>query len=349
MMTYRVIPFLALTIAQLLLSKANAQDVYSKDGVFLIEGKQFFKDCVQTAKDTMMNINGISMNIEAYCQCCRENAFQQLMFSEIKEAIEKDQLLELLTREDVLLVISKCAQVDSEISGNFKVSKTYDRTLMVRSLMVNCLDDLKKSPQYSSDWSEESAREFCTCKAEKIYDGEYDLNALSEMSSTSSLAYNEIFLACLPEEVIKRMNVFKNSYKQSNIAGKREQTSVDLLKDVNGIFKVKLEIGGNTSYFYLDTGASDLILTQDLFQKYASTGNISATDFLGFRPYQMADGNFINAEMYTLHNIKIGDFLVKETKVGVVESGLPLLGTGFLANFKDWEVSKENKTLILRK
>jgi hypothetical protein len=90
-------------------------------------------------------------------------------------------------------------------------------------------------------------------------------------------------------------------------------------------------------------------LTPDLYNKYAATGNISASDFLGFRQFQMADGTFINAEMYTLHNIKIGDFLVKETKVGVVESGLPLLGTGFLANFKDWEVSKENKTLILLK
>ena len=145
------------------------------------------------------------------------------------------------------------------------------------------------------------------------------------------------------------MNAFKNSYKPSNIVGKMEQTTVDLLKDINGVFKVKLEISNNISYFYLDTGASELILTPDLYNKYAATGNISASDFLGFRQFQMADGTFINAEMYTLHNIKIGDFLVKETKVGVVESGLPLLGTGFLANFKDWEVSKENKTLILLK
>jgi clan AA aspartic protease (TIGR02281 family) len=211
------------------------------------------------------------------------------------------------------------------------------------------MDDLKNSAEYSYAWTEKSAREFCTCKGEKIYDGNYDFNTLSEMNSTSSVAYNEVFLACLPEEVIKRKNAFKNSYKPSNIDGKREQTTVDLLKDVNGIFKVKLEIGGNTSYFYLDTGASDLILTQDLFDKYASTGNISASDFLGFRPYQMADGNFITAEMYTLHNIRIGDFLVKESKVAVVESGLPLLGTGFLANFKDWEVSKESSRLILFK
>jgi predicted aspartyl protease len=343
----RVIPFVALLIAQLLNSKANAQDVYSKDGVFLIDGKKFFQDCVQTAKDTMMSINGISMNIEAYCQCCRDNAFQQLMFREIKEAIEKDRMLELLTREDVLLVISKCAQTDAEISGNFKASKTLDRTLMVRSLMVNCLDDLKKVNDYSLIWTENSARDFCICKAEKIYDGEYDFNALREINSTSSLAYNEVFLACLPDEVVKRMNAFKNSYRPNNIIGKSSEIAIDLLKDVNGIFKVKLIIGGNSSYFYLDTGASDLILTKDLYNKYEASGNIHASDFLGYKQYQMADGSFITAEMYTLHDIQIGEYIVKESKVGVVESGVSLLGTGFLANFKDWEVSRENKTLIL--
>ena len=327
----------------------EAQDIYSKDGVFLGDGKEFFDECVKSAKDSMMTVNGISMNIEAYCQCCRENAFQQMMSNEIMEALEKDQLLELLTREDVLLVISKCAQTNVEISGNFKVSKTHDRTLMIRSLMVNCLDDLRNSPEYSYAWTEESAREFCTCKAEKIYDGEYDLNALDEMSSTSSMAYNEIFLACLPDEVLKRMNAYKNSYDRSNIVGKSDQISIDLIKDVNGIFKLKLEIGSNASYFYLDTGASDLILTQDLFKKYEATGNVSASDFLGFRKFQMADGTCINAEMYTLHDIKIGDYIIKESKVGVIESGILLLGTGFLANFKDWEVSRENKTLILHK
>jgi clan AA aspartic protease (TIGR02281 family) len=122
-----------------------------------------------------------------------------------------------------------------------------------------------------------------------------------------------------------------------------------LLKDVNGIFKVKLTIGGNSSYFYLDTGASDLILTKDLYNKYEASGNIHASDFLGYKQYQMADGSFITAEMYTLHDIQIGEYIVKESKVGVVESGVSLLGTGFLANFKDWEVSRENKTLILLK
>jgi clan AA aspartic protease (TIGR02281 family) len=349
MIITRVIPFVALSIAQLLSSIANAQAIYSKDGVYLFDGELFMQSCIQGAKESMMNIHGITLDIESYCQCCRENAFQQLTSKEIKVAFEKDQLKDLLEREDVLLAISKCAQSKFEIAGDFKANQSNNRTLTIKSFTAHCLDDLKNSPEFGYIWTEETTREFCTCKAEKIYDGEYDFNALSEINSTSSLAYNEVFLACLPDEVVKRMNAFKNSYRPNNIIGKRSEIAIDLLKDVNGIFKVKLTIGGNSSYFYLDTGASDLILTKDLYNKYEANGNIHASDFLGYKQYQMADGNFINAEMYTLHNIKIGDFLVKETKVGVVESGLPLLGTGFLANFKDWEVSKENKTLILRK
>ena len=338
-----------LSIVLLVVQIANAQDIYSKDGYYLFDGEQFKQSCIQGAKESMVKINGIKMDIDSYCQCCRENAFQQLTREEIKVAYENDRFMDLLTRDDVLLVISKCAQSKFEVSGDFKAGQAPNRELSVKSFTVHCMDDLKNSAEYSSAWTRESAREFCTCKAEKIYDGNFDFNTLSEMNLPSSVAYNEVFLACLPDEVVKRMNAFKNTYKSYNIAGKMEQTTVDLLKDVNGVFKVKLEIGNNISYLYLDTGASELILTPDLYNRYAATGNISSSDFLVFRQFQMADGTFINAEMYTLHNVKIGDFLVRETKVGVVESGLPLLETGFLANFKDWEVMKESRCLTLYK
>jgi len=52
----RFIPFVALSITQLLTSIANAQNIYSKDAVYLFDGELYMQSCIQGAKESMMNI-----------------------------------------------------------------------------------------------------------------------------------------------------------------------------------------------------------------------------------------------------------------------------------------------------
>ncbi len=114
----------------------------------------------------------------------------------------------------------------------------------------------------------------------------------------------------------------------------------------------KIPVGVNdviTLHFVVDSGASDVMLPEDVFRTLLRTGTLRESDLLEEKIYRLADGSTVRTQTFTIRKLKIGDVVV-ENVVGAVSDmkGHLLLGQGFLSRFRSWSFDNETNELILR-
>lgn len=122
---------------------------------------------------------------------------------------------------------------------------------------------------------------------------------------------------------------------------------VDLLgQGYNG----RLTIGGVVRYFLLDTGASDLIIGNDLAAELRRKGLLTVSSDLGASStYTLANGEQVRGQMVLLSEVVIGDCRVEDVVAAVVEGGSLLCGRSFLDRFSHWEISGTSGELVLQR
>ena len=90
-----------------------------------------------------------------------------------------------------------------------------------------------------------------------------------------------------------------------------------------------------------------MIIDSKLEQKLIQKGKLKQSDYVGTTWYALADNSTIPAKIVKLNNIKIGDYIVDNVYVSIIEHGGYLCGMGLLKKFKIWELT--NEELILYK
>jgi D-alanyl-D-alanine carboxypeptidase len=116
----------------------------------------------------------------------------------------------------------------------------------------------------------------------------------------------------------------------------------------NGIYMVPVRINEQmTVPFILDSGASEVAIPADIFSTLIRTGTVKGEDFLGSGTYVMADGSRQSSERFLLHELKVGDILVKDVIANVVPmKGDPLLGQTFLSKLPAWTIDNKEHNLV---
>lgn len=326
---------------------ARTQAIYSKDKVYLGELEEFMTYCVQEATSRTINLQGIEMDINDYCRCSIQEVMSSLFIAEIEEAVKKNTMQNFLMREDIIELISKCVQAHANIDDSFKLSQIPSRDTLIYAGIIKCTSELMNTEGAQDVWTKELAEEYCRCAIEKIYDGEYSYGEIQNIDQVHSVAQNEIGLPCIPEEIIVKYSNFENTYHPSNIIGKESQTAVRLIRNPNNTYKAKIRLGSSDLYIVIDTGASDLIIGTNLFYELLNKGDISLEDYQGAKWYTLANGALVKAMVFKIRNVRIGEYIVLETFLSVVDDSLPLLGAGFLNNFKNWNLKANEDLLIL--
>jgi predicted aspartyl protease len=71
--------------------------------------------------------------------------------------------------------------------------------------------------------------------------------------------------------------------------------------------------------------------------------------FIGEKQLTLADNRQVNAKIYKINNVRIGDYIVRNIEIGVIENGFLLCGMSLLKKFKDWKIESELNVLKLFK
>ena len=126
--------------------------------------------------------------------------------------------------------------------------------------------------------------------------------------------------------------------------------TIQLKKHAGGGFLIPGRVNDAVGVtFILDTGASDVLIPDEVARELESTGKLDRGDFIGTRTYVLADGSKVPSRRILLRQLTVGDVTVSNVTANIGRPGSPpLLGQSFLSKFASWTLDNERNVLVLK-
>ncbi len=101
--------------------------------------------------------------------------------------------------------------------------------------------------------------------------------------------------------------------------------------------------------FVVDSGASDVVIPENVLQDLRKAGRFSDADFTGTQMVKIADGSIVKARTFTLRSLSVGNRMLTNIHASVAPAkATPLLGQSFLQRFASWSIDNERQVLLLK-
>jgi len=122
-----------------------------------------------------------------------------------------------------------------------------------------------------------------------------------------------------------------------------------LLTKRGGVYEVPGVINGKVHLeFIVDSGASLVYISQEVFDKLKALGTIGRSDILGSGKSRIANGTLVDTLFINLKTLKIGQSELRDVKAGVGGSSASiLLGQSALKRFEPWHIDTQRNLLSI--
>ena len=176
------------------------------------------------------------------------------------------------------------------------------------------------------------------------------LEKLDDLADPNSFLYNEVAYKCGSPYL--EASDFARDWKpefNKDINGPGDVDSVRVIS-VMGMHKVKITIGKETRVWLLDSGASDLLISDEFLKLLKQQGIVGEMNFAGEGRYRLADNSIITCRRYKINNVLIGRFRVDNVIIASSKATKEfLVGKSLLNKFSQWVLDNQNNWLILKK
>lgn len=211
-----------------------------------------------------------------------------------------------------------------------------------------CIKDIKKNKLYK-DYSVDPAK-MCSCLKESFEKKEYNILASPNFTNEYGEGTNEFYFPCLAG-LAKESKIVEKKQKENleDIEGAESQCKIQTIKAFE-INKVKIIIDSVAYYFIIDTGASDVQISNDLYKKWKKLGIIQEVNYINTRNYTIANNEKQKCKRYLVHHWQIGSYTVNNIVISVSpEKHAPLLlGKSFINLFKTWNMDNSSMLTITK-
>jgi clan AA aspartic protease (TIGR02281 family) len=125
--------------------------------------------------------------------------------------------------------------------------------------------------------------------------------------------------------------------------------TIQLERSEHGTYTISVQINGALVLpFVLDTGASLVVIPEDVFRTLTRTGTVTKSDFIGAGTAVLADGSKHASDSYVLHEVQVGDHIVRNVVASVVSvNGAALLGQSFLSKLPAWSIDNTRQAHVI--
>jgi clan AA aspartic protease (TIGR02281 family) len=132
--------------------------------------------------------------------------------------------------------------------------------------------------------------------------------------------------------------------------GSPEPQTVIKMKKERGIFTIPCRVNGRALEFVLDTGASDVFISQTEAMLMLRNGYLAENDFIGVKKYSLANGEVEEGVIVVLREMEIGGLKLFNVRAGITHtSEAPLLlGQSALNKLGKIEIDYANNTLTIK-
>ncbi|NRA12824.1 MAG: retroviral-like aspartic protease family protein [Crocinitomicaceae bacterium] len=267
--------------------------------------------------------------------------------TELKEHIDKGDLVEFFTTGDNLTILTTCVEPNMEIDDDYEFKDGEMNSELQKSIAVEmCTKAIMDDPEMDGAYTKEQADIYCNCTIEGLFSIGVTYEELETLDYENQVLFNELVIPCVGL-------AFAGGDGLDYIETPVEVLGVNKIEDIpivnlagNG-FNVKIGFGDVERYFTIDSGASDVIIDSKLEKILLDAGEISAQDYGGFTTYSLTDGSTVQCQMLTIRLLTIGNFKVHNVQAAIMPGGSLLLGQSLLMKFTSWKIVSEKEVLVL--
>ena len=331
----------------------SAQSVYTKDNMLVGDRQEFINTCVKSG-NKVISVNGMDIEMKAYCSCACDKLIPELYSWEMIDAYENNAIVDLFTKDKNLKILLDCANSHIHIHDNFKFGqKSFEEyTDSEISIAVkSCVFETESDPELTNLFTFNQRQSYCRCAVEKLIKQGFTFGQLKMIEDENSEVFNEITLPCVENILVEseKNKGFINEYISEDIFGDKYMSEIKLSNYLGAGYKIKINIDGVVKYFLFDTGATDLIINGEMERELIFNRSITKDDYIGEQKFVLADNSEVSSRVIRLNNIKIGDYIVDNVIVSVIDDGSLLCGLGLLDKFRKWDFIKASEILNIYK
>ena len=208
-------------------------------------------------------------------------------------------------------------------------------------------EGIKKSARDSID--EKKLDAYCDCAVKTMKERKINSSRWDDLSDPNSFLYNEIAYRCgrIPVKRVSQTSAWSPAL--SIDAHGPDRDTIRIIT-VDAMTKVKVKIGPYIHLWLLDSGATDLLISDSLALKMIEKNVFSEKDLLGHATYGIADGKTVDCKVYRVNNVQIGKYTLDNIMLSVAQGAdIFLLGKSFLNKFRRWTIDNQQELLILER
>jgi hypothetical protein len=314
--------------------------INTKEGVPLFGKRLFITKCREKIKSGEDSQEALQV-----CACNAQKLDARFTNKQYREAWNAvgDEWLDFLIEQDSVLKadIQKCYQTAWKRNVFFSDAQ-------VKAVKEGMKESLKKSVKDSLD--EKKLETYCDCAVNVMKERTLPAKRMDELVNPNSFLYNEIAYRCggVPVKRVSETTGWKPSLAV-DVHGVSDIDTVNIIT-VNAMTKLKVKIGSFVYIWLLDSGATDLLISDSLATQMMEQHLFSEKDFLGNATYNVANGKEVNCKVYKINNVQIGKFTIDNIMLATSPDVQDyLLGKSFLNKFSRWTIDNRRELLILEK
>lgn len=349
-------------------AKRDPNKYYLKDGLEIGNKADIIKACAEGAK-TSAQAEGIE-DVQAMCECVFEVITENLTMVDMLQIIVEEEpdyskAIAMLP-PDAKVQLMQCYMSNNTLFGNSAENMTAKKqnddsssnmlTSFREEYMTSCIGAMKKEiAEGNLEISEEAGVSYCNCTFEKIIEKNLSFSDLSQLEDQNSIVFNEVIVPCATLFLVGDNSLASGDDNEtelpikSTITGPKEENIPIMM--VGKVGRVKLKIGDKERYFLIDSGASSVMIDSKLERQLLLDEFIYSEDYLSDRTYTLADGTSVTCHRFILPELQLGNYVVNDVEVAVVENAKTdlLLGQSFLNQFSRWSINNKTNELHLEK
>jgi len=328
-------------------SQLFSQDLKTKDGI-VVGDRQFIINAMKSGYNTdKLTFQNIEIDVDKYCNCFVDNIFPRVTNQELRQAIDTGDFSDILLREDVYSPFASC------LGDSFKPKESYKPShgvidgystedLEIETSIWSCVNDFNTDPNLSGIYTENEIKTVCECLAIKAVEADYSYGELLTAGDEDEAVFNEYIMPCINDVVKNHLE-----YASAQIIKGPSTESVPIVPYFDQQYKVKITIGGVSKYYAIDTGASDLIINDEIEKALTYQGVLKPSSYGADALMQLADGSYCNARTAVIDNVEIGSYSINKVSITIIDGGALLAGISLLNAFSRWEIKASQKVLQL--